>query len=380
MPHSIAAWLIALAAATPSSPQVAAPALAQGGVAQCAAADDPKYGLSVDAPIQVGGGAAYGPARERQYLGVLRGPAGQVLKVRRTGSTILAAYEVSYDGLATPVMLYVDEYHFGDLAVPRGFTCGQALALPVPSADPFQTLDSVLTVAVEQGATQEFAPIPVDPDGTTTHGVMFDHFRLVALASRAASARGVTLNPKALPREVARVRTVVVAAPLACEGRTIPALSIEVVGVQGPARRDPEYARDADIASLLPGARVPVSSLAATFALQAPRMNDTIRITYAEPCGTAPAQVDLPVAFTRPATVDTPTPPLPDGVAVSSSPVRLQALVDLNGTLRRATYVGGPVHLSTLAIEAVSHWKSEPPRINGAPLASGVIVQVKFKP
>jgi outer membrane biosynthesis protein TonB len=31
-------------------------------------------------------------------------------------------------------------------------------------------------------------------------------------------------------------------------------------------------------------------------------------------------------------------------------------------------------------MEAIQRWRSEPPRINGAPIPRAVLVQVKFKP
>ena len=84
--------------------------------------------------------------------------------------------------------------------------------------------------------------------------------------------------------------------------------------------------------------------------------------------------------FTDPRTLETPAPSLPAGLAPSETPVRLQALVDLDGMLQRPAYIGGPAHLTPAAIEAIRRWRSEPPRINGAPIARAVLVQVKFKP
>jgi hypothetical protein len=48
--------------------------------------------------------------------------------------------------------------------------------------------------------------------------------------------------------------------------------------------------------------------------------------------------------------------------------------------MQGVTYIGGPMELLGAATDAVKHWKSEPPRINGAPTAAGVLVQVKFMP
>ncbi|HYN07102.1 MAG TPA: energy transducer TonB [Vicinamibacterales bacterium] len=97
---------------------------------RCAISDDEKYGYTPQNPIKVDGGVREGPPRERRYLDTLRGPAGQGLRYRRLGSvmgpdqqTILDMYEVQYDGIVTPVRLYLDEYHSGDVKAPKGFVC-----------------------------------------------------------------------------------------------------------------------------------------------------------------------------------------------------------------------------------------------------------------
>jgi len=365
------------------------PAVDRSPVPHCAVSTDPKYGVSPSSPVQVGGGAMYGPARERRYLDALRGPDGQLVRYKRTGSTkaadgatILDAYEVTHEGLAKPIALYVDEYHYSELRAPAGFICGQPIGLDVPTPDPFQTSVALISVAVEQGSVRDFPPIPLDQDGATTHGVVFDQFRMIARAARAAAAAGTRLDPKALPAEIARPRTVVLAYPLSCNARTVAPAAVEILGAQGAdGRRDGDYIRDAAIGTLLPGVQAPVSSLAAIFILATLRPTDTVRITYSDPsCTGGTPELSLPVKFTDPRTLETPTPPLPAGLAPSDTPVRLQALVDLDGMLQRPAYVGGPTHLTPAAIEAIQRWRSEPPRINGAPIARAVLVQVKFTP
>ena len=58
--------------------------------------------------------------------------------------------------------------------------------------------EHVHAVAVEQGATRDFEPIPLAVDGVT-YGAIYDRFRLIALASRAAARKGQSLDPKKLP-------------------------------------------------------------------------------------------------------------------------------------------------------------------------------------
>src|SRR6478609_4410257 len=248
-------------------PAAQPPTPARSIASQCATAADERYGLAIETPVQVGGGAMYGPARERRYFDALRGPDGQVVRYRRLGSlpgadgtTILDAYETTYDGLANPVTIYVDEYHFTDPVAPRGFICGQPVGLPLPPPDPFTASVGLLTTAIEQGATRDFPPIALDNDGATTHGVVFDHFRMVTRAARAAAQSGVTLNPQTLPRSLTQPRTVVLAYPLACNGHTVAPVSIDIVSTRGAApQREGDFTRDAALGTLLPGVQAPVS-------------------------------------------------------------------------------------------------------------------------
>jgi len=103
----------------------------------CPVASDKKYGRSSDHPIKVGGDFLEGPRREREYLGVLRGPAGEVISFKRIGSTShadspLDMYEVTYAGLEKPVVLYLDEYKWSPPMVPMGFTCSGPIPLKAP--------------------------------------------------------------------------------------------------------------------------------------------------------------------------------------------------------------------------------------------------------
>jgi hypothetical protein len=88
------------------------------------------YGYTPEAPIKVGGG----PRGEHEYLQWLRGPDGQQLRYKRLGSCcgfedpslpmgggLLDMYEVTYDGLETPVTLYLDMYRREDPRAPTGF-------------------------------------------------------------------------------------------------------------------------------------------------------------------------------------------------------------------------------------------------------------------
>lgn len=103
------------------------------------------YGYAPERPIRVGGGAESGVANERAYLASLRGPGGEAVSFLRIGSCCpfappggaektarIDAYEVTYAGLAKPVVLYVDIYAAADGGlVPAGFT--RAPDIPAPS-------------------------------------------------------------------------------------------------------------------------------------------------------------------------------------------------------------------------------------------------------
>ena len=59
--------------------------------------------------------------------------------------------------------------------------------------------------------------------------------------------------------------------------------------------------------------------------------------------------------------------------------IAVQAIVDHAGVFREATALGGAPDLSRAAVEAVLSWRADPPRVNGAPLASPVVLQVTFR-
>ena len=91
-------------------------------------ADDASYGLTQENPVKVGG-VGTGP------LNALLGPGGQTITYNRTGSCcefatpnglmgggLLDKYEVSYDGLDKPVIIFINMYDAGELKAPKGFT------------------------------------------------------------------------------------------------------------------------------------------------------------------------------------------------------------------------------------------------------------------
>jgi hypothetical protein len=98
-------------------------------------ATDATYGYTEKKPIMVGkeGG---GPKDERRFLNALAGPNGEQISYQRLGSCcgfstknglfgdsgMLDKYEVTYEGLDKPKILYINMYDSDILQVPVGFT------------------------------------------------------------------------------------------------------------------------------------------------------------------------------------------------------------------------------------------------------------------
>lgn len=96
----------------------------------CLQSSEPTYGYSADDPIAVGSQALYdGRTREETYLATLRGPQGEEVFFSRldprynAADTIVDPYEISYTGLAAPLTLYFDIYHYETLRAPSGLSC-----------------------------------------------------------------------------------------------------------------------------------------------------------------------------------------------------------------------------------------------------------------
>ena len=172
-----------------------------------------------------------------------------------------------------------------------------------------------------------------------------------------------------------------VAYPLTCDGKSVAPLAIDLEPPQGqPVPRIGDLAKGGAITTLLPGTNPPEGSLAARFPLLQIRPSDRVRITYAEPaCPQGTTQVVLPFKFAGARPADFTPPPLPEGANPSEKRLLLQVLIDLDGKLQRATYVGGPTRLQQAAIDAVKSWRAEPAKVNGAPVPTVTLVEVRFK-
>jgi hypothetical protein len=237
-----------------------------------------------------------------------------------------------------------------------------------------------MALAIEQGGTRDVHPIPLDADGSSTHGFILDHFRVVARAARHAALAGHPVDPKTHDRELSRPRTIVVALPVQCDGRAVGPVGVELAGgaQAAPPRRDGEIVSGEALGRLLPGFDAPPGAIGVAYLVDKPRVNDSVRIIYPDgACGTS-NDITLPLRFTPARPLQTPPGRLPGDQPPTDRPVRLQAIIDLDGTAQRIVFVGGPEGLTQAAVDTVRGWTAEPARINGAPLVTPVTLQVKF--
>jgi hypothetical protein len=352
----------------------------------CEAAPDGEYGYTRAHAIQVGGSPMFGAARQRRYLESLRGPEGQIVSFKRLGSTegpddtILDAYEVTHQGLDKPVTLYLDWYHYTEPRLPRGFSCAAPFNLGLPPVDPFQESRQLRALAVVQPATVDLSPIPLAVAGKPPSAVVYDQFRVLALAARAAAAKEARIDPENPPADLKGVGMIVLAFPYKCEERVFPPAGVAVHGANGMLVPRPmqQALPPEQLARILPGIAVPDGAKAFAYQLVRPRPNDTVVVSYLEDgCDVRGNTLRLPIAATPFKTLETPAPELPQGVKAPAM-VLLQGILDFDGRLQQTVYIGGPRELTAAAREAVSRWRAEPARLNGAPIATGVLLPVRF--
>lgn len=356
-------------------------------LSRCPVSADPGFGYTPDSPIKSGGGTMYGPAREQRYLSALRGPAGEAIHYRRLsslrapdGKTILDDYEVTYEGAPKALHLYLDEYHFAEPIAPKGFLCGVDFNLPPPGPDPLEVSQQMISMAVERGSAAEITPISLDSTGPAIHGVVYDHFRLVAQAAHAAAAAGSPLKADALPRDIGRVQTVVIAYPLACGGQAVVPESIDLEARGQSAPRLGGYLRGEQIRALVAGVQPRAGSLAADFGV-ATLVNSIARIKYgAGDCAEASSDVTLPLRIDPARPMKTVTAKLPEGALLTGEPtVMVQVVIDFDGVPRFPAYVSGPPNLIAPALAAASQWQWTPPRVNGAPILTTTSVAINVR-
>lgn len=356
----------------------------------CPVSADPAYGLTIDMPVRVGGGAMYVAARERGYLQGLRGPSGEAVSFRRTGSTPLGTrpqpvdvWEITWDGAGQPVTIYIDAYRFGMPKAPVGLTC-VGFATGVPPVDLMLADELQTALAVERGTEQStLAPIPLGHEGDRTPGVAFDRFRMLAVAARLAAASGQPFAPDS--EETRRASTsaylTLVAFPGTCGGQTVPPVAIEMVNPRsGPVSPRESGITGEALVRLLPGATLPAGAIGVVMPLFTFRPDDVVRVLY-DPVGCEAAErvVTSRVTVTPARAIEMPTPVLPEGVARPDEPLWLQVVIDIDGTFRVPRYLGGPEALMDRALDTLRSWRAEPARVNGTPVVFNTLVAMRFE-
>jgi hypothetical protein len=97
---------------------------------------DKNYGYTEQKPIKVGGGTSAG--YHFMFIGHLRGPNGEQLDIKRTGSCgeypnpdstltkfnqgVLTCFSINCASFKKPRILYFDKYRTGDLFIPKDLT------------------------------------------------------------------------------------------------------------------------------------------------------------------------------------------------------------------------------------------------------------------
>ncbi|WP_240360242.1 fibril protein [Pyxidicoccus caerfyrddinensis] len=97
------------------------------------------YGFGPEDPVRVG----WGNEGMMAFLELLRGPEGQRVAWRRLGpSQGLEVFEVTYEGLAAPVQLYLDPLNSGAIRAPSGFNIeGLTSREPLPPEERPQVIE-----------------------------------------------------------------------------------------------------------------------------------------------------------------------------------------------------------------------------------------------
>jgi hypothetical protein len=347
----------------------------------CPLSTDQTYGVTIENPIKTGGGVMYMASRQVKFLSALRGPAGEGVHFKRTGSapgpdgTILDLYALDIKG-DRKTTLYVDGYHWSDPSAPKGFLCGAPMNLAPPGPDPADTTRQLNAIAVTLGAA-EVDPISIDPDGSKAHGVIYDHVRLIAVASRAAAA---SLDPGRLPQPVATPHLVVIASPIVCDGEKIAPESVRLTDSGGNQPRTLGTASGAKIADLSPGLTGRDDAVAIAYAVPALIAGARATVHYAKPCA-GKEELEFPVRMTGPHVVSQAPAPPPPGKTVppEGAKVVMQIFVAPDGSALNPAFVSGAYEFTAAAAESLKGWKFEPTRANLAAVYKPEQVMVVIK-
>jgi len=351
---------------------------------RCRISDDPTYGTKEN-PIKVGGGVMYMAAREVRYLSALRGPSGEGIHFIRQGSiagaderTFLDRYKLDVTGGKT-VTLYIDAYHWDTPIAPQGLMCGVDMNLPPPGPDPVETTRTLWKLALGL-PDSDIAPISLDPDGSKTHGFVFDHVRLIAAAGRAAAAKGKPLDPMRLPDDLTRPRLIAIAIPRTCAGAEQTPKSIVIADRNGNSPPVVERLDEAALAKRVPGVVVPAHSIGIVYGAGSLIEGARITVEYSDRCSEdEPREVLLPVKVERARILRSVAPVAPPDAVIppTGAQVQMQVFLTGDGVPRDPVFMAGAWELREAAATAVREWRMEPPRHNGSPVLQVSTVGVR---
>jgi hypothetical protein len=352
----------------------------------CAVSTDPQFGYTREKPILVGGGVQVGSGRERRYLSVLRGPAGQVVTVLPgVGSApdpvskqIIDTIQVTYEGLEKPISLFLNMYAFAAPQVPQGFTCSESpsAAIGPPPPDPAATIAVITAHALAEGVNRALNPLNLSDAGGTPRAIVFDFFNLASARAQREASQGRTLGSQ-IP-----AATLIVAHPLQCAGTFISATAIDIVGARGQvAPRAPQLGDAGMLATVVPGATLPQGAVGVLMPSPFLPTPGSVRINYpkADACPDLPQEVLIALRPEGSQLRSSELPVLPAGNTEPDPSVFFHALIDVDGSLKQPSYIAGPQSLTADAAEALKTWKATPARVNGTPIVTVVTLRVGFK-
>jgi hypothetical protein len=299
-------------------------------------------------------------------------------------------YEISYDGQAAPVTLFLDIYHLDEPRAPQGFQCGRPLTSGLPPPDTFVAIAQLDALAAEIAAAPGFRAGPVELGGDPPIGLLLDAFRVRSRRVRTA-AGAASVSPAATPAAAATPavdaqaaamsgpRTTVVAFPQTCGTRDVSPSAIALVGARDLVVD--AAVTDTDLAAVrarFPGQEVPAGSIAATFATDALQFQLQVRVTFADAACAATPVRESALVYTPAQIVESPMPARPADDTSGTPWVAVQAIIDHQGAFQQVRALGGPPALARLAEATVRTWKARPPRAGDAPIAAPVVLQVTF--
>lgn len=309
----------------------------------------------------------------------MRGPNGDVVRYTRKGAALpldgvgpIDHYEVTYDGLATPIGLFLDAYHYVEPKAPSGFLCARSMSLGLPPPDERRAVADLDVLAAEIARAPGFRAGPVELGGEPPIGVLIDAFRMRSRRVRAGSAPAVAGSED--------LRTTVIAYPQMCGARLVAPSAVTLIGGGGVAVEAKALITDAAVVrSTAPGQQVPAGSVVATFEPDALLEHLQARVSFVDPACAAGTR-ESTLVYTPARLLTSPMPARPAGDTSGVAWVAVQAIVDHQGAFRAVQALGGPAVLAQRAEEAVRGWTARPQMAGDAPVAAAVTLQVTFEP